>query len=51
MQYKVLVVSTGSGSACNAPPPLNAEVEKACNQMGQQGWQLVTAYAENVTVC
>jgi hypothetical protein len=51
MQYKVLVITTGSGSCCKSAPPLNDEVEKACNQMSQQGWQLVTAYPETIRVC
>jgi len=51
MTYKVLVITAGKGGCCSAPPPLNAEVEKACNLMASQGYELVTAYPETVNVC
>ena len=51
MTYRVIVVTTGQGGCCGTPPPLNAEVERTCNEMARQGYKLVTAYPENVTVC
>jgi hypothetical protein len=51
MNYRVVVVTTGNAGCCSQPPPLNAEVEKACNHMATQGYVLVSAYPENVNVC
>jgi len=51
MRYSVLVVTTGESGCCQPAPSLNIEVEKACNKMAAQGWVLVAAYPEDVSVC
>jgi predicted Zn finger-like uncharacterized protein len=49
--YKVVVVTTGQAGCCRSVQSLDVEVEKACNFMAAQGYVLVTAYPENITVC
>lgn len=49
MQYQVVVVHEKSG--CGGPSSIDTEIQRECNRWASQGFVLVTAYNQQVSVC